>query len=138
EIQHLSEERERRNLELQKVNADLDAFAHTVSHDLRAPLQNIGGIINFMEDSLNKGDRQDATSLLPMMREQTAKMDKMITGILVYSLAGHHSLSCHIVPVRTVLQKMLESLYIPATYHVTIHEDLPTLYTQEIYLYQIF
>ncbi|SIR22707.1 ATP-binding protein [Pontibacter lucknowensis] len=138
EIQSLSEERERRNLELQQANADLDAFAHTVSHDLRAPLQNIGGIINFMENSLRNGNSEDAASLLPMLREQASKMDKLITGILAYSLAGHHSLHRQIVPLRSVLQKVLESLYVPATFKIIFPENLPTLYTQEIYLYQIF
>ena len=138
EIQTLSEERERRNMELQKVNADLDAFAHTVSHDLRAPLQNIGGIISFLEGSLQTGNTKDAASLLPMLQEQTIKMDKLITGILAYSLAGHHSLHRQIVPVRVVLQKVLESLFIPSSFKVILPEDLPTLYTQEIYFYQIF
>ncbi|SIT85855.1 sensor histidine kinase [Pontibacter indicus] len=138
EIQTLSEERERRNLELQKANADLDAFAHTVSHDLRSPLQNIGGILNFLENSLQNGNAEDAASLLPMLREQASKMDKLITGILAYSLAGHHSLHRQIVPVRAVLQKVLESLYIPAPFKIILPDDMPTLYTQEIYFYQIF
>ncbi|MBX0332600.1 sensor histidine kinase [Pontibacter sp. HSC-14F20] len=138
EIQSLSEERERRNMELQKVNADLDDFAHTVSHDLRAPLQNIGGIINFLENSLQNGNNEDATSLLPMLREQATKMDKLITGILAYSLAGHHSLHRQIVSIRTVLQKVVESLYVPAPFKIIFPDDMPTLYTQEIYLYQIF
>ncbi|PKV76310.1 ATP-binding protein [Pontibacter ramchanderi] len=138
EIQTLSEERERRNKELQKANEDLDAFAHTVSHDLRSPLQNIGGILNFLENSLHNGNTEDAASLLPMLREQTSKMDKLITGILAYSLAGHHSLHRQIVPVHDVLHKVLDSLYIPQSFKVTLPDDLPTLYTQEIYLYQIF
>ncbi len=138
EIKLLSEERERRNLELQKVNADLDAFAHTISHDLRSPLQNMGGLLNFLEDSIRKGNSDDASTLLPMLREQTAKMDKMITGILAYSLAGHHSLHRQIVPVASVLQKVLESLHIPASFRIQVSGDLPILYTQEIYLYQIF
>mgnify|MGYP005751583705 CR=1 FL=1 len=138
EIQLLSEERERKNLELQKVNADLDAFAHTVSHDLRAPLQNINGITNLLESCLKAENSGEAVSLLPMLREQAYKMDKMITGILAYSLAGHHSLHRQIVPVRQVLKKVLESLYIPSTIKVSLSQELPVLYTQEIYLYQIF
>jgi signal transduction histidine kinase len=138
EINILSGERERRNLELQKVNADLDAFAHTVSHDLRAPLQNMGGIINLLENSIHTGNSEDVAHLMPLLREQTYKMDKMITGILAYSLAGHHSINREIVAVDAVLRKVLESLYIPATYRVSIAEGLPMLYTQEIYLYQIF
>lgn len=137
-IYTLSEERERRNLELQKVNADLDAFANTVSHDLRAPLQNMSGIINLLENSLHTGNNEDVAYLLPLLREQTYKMDKMITGILAYSLAGHHSIQRVIVPVESVLQKVLESLYIPATFKISVPDNLPVLYTQEIYLYQIF
>ncbi|MBD1398663.1 sensor histidine kinase [Pontibacter sp. JH31] len=138
EIQLLSEEKERKNLELQKVNDDLDAFAHTVSHDLRAPLQNINGIVNLFESCLKAANPEEAASLLPMLREQAYKMDKMITGILAYSLAGHHSLHRQIVSVRQVLHKVMESLHVPASVRVTFSEELPVLYTQEIYLYQIF
>jgi signal transduction histidine kinase len=138
EIQSLSEEREQKNTELQKVNADLDSFAHTVSHDLRAPLQNIGGITNLLESCLQAGNPEEVASLLPLLREQAYKMDKMITGILAYSLAGHHSLHRQIVPVDTVLHKVLESLQIPLSFKINIAEDMPVLYSQEIYLYQIF
>ncbi|WP_018478466.1 ATP-binding protein [Pontibacter roseus] len=138
EIQSLSEERERKNQLLQKVNADLDAFAHTVSHDLRAPLQNINGLANLIEARLEAKDEEDAISLLPMLREQANKMDRLITGILAYSLAGHHNLRKQLVDVRDTLHRVLESLSIPQGFEVSLPDELPMLYTQDIYLFQIF
>ncbi|MHC2992605.1 histidine kinase [Pontibacter sp. HJ8] len=138
EIKSLSEEQERKNLLLQKVNNDLDAFAHTVSHDLRAPLQNINGLTALLETCMLTDDREEAAIVLPMLREQAYKMERMIAGILAYSLAGHHNLRKQVIDVQAVLQNALESLFIPASFSITLPHELPMLYTQEIYLDQIF
>ena len=138
EIQLLSEERERKNLMLQRINADLDAFAHTVSHDLRAPLQNINGLTTVLEACLKADDPQEANQVFPLLREQTQKMDRLITGILTYSLAGHHNLRKQIVDLQVLLQKVVESLTVPPAFTIRLQPDLPVLYTQEIFLFQIF
>lgn len=138
EINHLLEERDRKNLQLQQINEDLDAFAHTVSHDLRSPLQNIDGLANALESCLENGDPAEARSLFPMLREQTHKMDRLITGVLAYSLAGHHNLRKQVVDVQALLQQVIASLYVPPTLRIQVQPGLPMLYTQEVYLYQIF
>ncbi|MBX9850888.1 MAG: PAS domain S-box protein [Cytophagaceae bacterium] len=44
-------ELENKNKELLKINADLDNFIYTASHDLKAPIANLEGLINsFFED----------------------------------------------------------------------------------------
>jgi signal transduction histidine kinase len=138
EINDLLEERDRKNLLLQQINEDLDAFAHTVSHDLRAPLQNIDGLTNALESCLDNENLEETQLLFPMLREQTHKMDRLITGVLAYSLAGHHNLRKQVVDVQALLQQVISSLYVPPAFRIQVQPDLPMLYTQEVYLYQIF
>ncbi|CAN5858062.1 hypothetical protein BH24BAC1_BH24BAC1_01210 [soil metagenome] len=138
EIKDLLEERDRKNLLLQQINEDLDAFAHTVSHDLRSPLQNIDGLTNALESCLETGNPEEAHSLFPMLRGQSAKMNRLITGILAYSLAGHHNLRKQVVDVQALLQQVIASLYVPPAFRIQVQPTLPMLYTQEVYLYQIF
>jgi PAS domain S-box-containing protein len=47
------------NLELKKVNADLDNFIYTASHDLKAPVLNIEGLVYVLNSLLNKKGGQD-------------------------------------------------------------------------------
>ncbi|WP_439881976.1 ATP-binding protein [Pontibacter sp. MBLB2868] len=137
EISKLLEERDNKNRLLQKINDNLDAFAHTVSHDLRSPLQNIDGLTAALESSIEKNQLSDTEILLPMLREQTDKMDRLITGILAYSLAGHHNIQRRFVEMPVLLQQVISSLKIPATFTIEVQSDLPNLYTQEIYMQQV-
>lgn len=41
-----------RNLELTRINQELDNFVYTASHDLKAPISNISGLINVLETEL--------------------------------------------------------------------------------------
>ncbi|MDX5437026.1 MAG: sensor histidine kinase, partial [Pontibacter sp.] len=138
EINQLLKDRNEKNRLLQDANESLDAFAHTVSHDLRAPLQNINGITTALEACMEAGQLNEAQHVFPMLRQQTHKMDRLITGILAYSLAGHHNIQKKVVDVQTLLHQVTSSLNVPASFKVDVAPDLPVLYTQEIYLYQVF
>lgn len=138
EVNTLLEDREKRNSQLQRVNKNLDAFAHTVSHDLRAPLQNINGIATVLEACLGARQIEEAQHVFPMLRQQTQKMDRLITGILTYSLAGRHSIQKNVVDLYTLLHQVVSSLNVPVGFNIHIQEKLPVLYTEEIYLFQTF
>ncbi|WP_347156502.1 sensor histidine kinase [Pontibacter chitinilyticus] len=138
EISHLLEEREKKNDLLQRINADLDAFAHTVSHDLRAPLQNINGLATALEACLKAEQLTEAQHVFPMLRQQTYKMDRLITSILAYSLAGHSNIPKQVIDLQILLYHVVSSLTVPATFRIVIAPKMPVLYTQEIYLFQVF
>jgi PAS domain S-box-containing protein len=53
-----------KNAELQRINADLDNFIYTASHDLRAPIANLESILTMLRKRLK--DRLDATEA-PLM-----------------------------------------------------------------------
>ena len=58
-----------RTAELQKLNAELDSFAYTVSHDLKSPLRTIDGFTRLIEEQM--GERLNADE-----REMSAKKPK--------------------------------------------------------------
>ncbi|GHA80926.1 sensor histidine kinase [Pontibacter akesuensis] len=43
---------EHKNMQLQRINLDLDTFIYTASHDLRSPILNIEGLMDILKDEL--------------------------------------------------------------------------------------
>ncbi len=72
----------RQNQELAKINAELDRFVYSTSHDLRAPLTSLLGLVNLMESESLSGD---AREYLRMMRTSIGRMDAFISEITDYS-----------------------------------------------------
>ncbi|GAB3816491.1 hypothetical protein GCM10028895_11740 [Pontibacter rugosus] len=52
DLRKTQEELQDTNLHLRKVNADLDTFVYTASHDLKAPVANIEGLVLLLEDQI--------------------------------------------------------------------------------------
>ncbi len=76
------------NARLEMVNKDLEFFAYSVSHDLRAPLRAIEGFSGILVEDY--GDKFDAAGkhVINVIRQSTAKMSRMIDDILAFSRAG--------------------------------------------------
>jgi PAS domain S-box-containing protein len=72
----------RQNHELAKINAELDRFVYSTSHDLRAPLTSLLGLVNLME---GEPLSNDAREYLRMMRTSIGRMDAFIGEITDYS-----------------------------------------------------
>lgn len=73
------------NLELTKINQELDRFVYSASHDLRAPLKSVLGLVKLsMEDcEIQKFDQFG--EYLQMMEKSILKLDLTIKDIINYS-----------------------------------------------------
>lgn len=71
-----------KNEELQRLNAELDRFVYSVSHDLRAPLTSILGLVNVAK--MNSPDAKQA-AYLDMIARTASKLDELVLSITAYS-----------------------------------------------------
>ena len=104
-----------RTSQLEEANKELQAFAYSVSHDLKAPLRAINGFSQFIVEDYGSKLDEDGRRLLGLIRSNTQKMDQLITDILSLSRVtrGEHRVSK--VDMTKMAISMLNEVVSPET-----------------------
>ena len=76
---------EEQNNELIKINEELDKFVYRASHDLRAPLKSIIGLVNLANIDLNKSNFSLLQEYIHRIEGSVTKLDNTIAEIINYS-----------------------------------------------------
>jgi len=71
---------DKRNQELSRINNDLDNFIYTASHDLKAPIINIEGLINIVK-STEAYSNSDTKEVIDMMVRSVERFKKTISEL---------------------------------------------------------
>ena len=98
---------EQQNKQLVKTNNELDHFVYSTSHDLRAPLTSIMGLIDLLEtETLNS----NATDLLKLMKRCLSKSDDTIKEIIDYSRNSRFEIRKEIIDAEILIDDIFESI----------------------------
>jgi signal transduction histidine kinase/ligand-binding sensor domain-containing protein len=98
---------ERRNRELKKVNIELDKFVYSASHDLRAPLSSVLGLVNVAR--MDHTAEQKVT-YLDMMEKSIKKLDSFIKDIIDYSRNARVEVSSEEIHFEALIREVLSDL----------------------------
>ena len=110
EVKKLNEELENNVVQLEAANKELEAFAYSVSHDLRAPLRAIDGFSQIiLEDYLDKLD-DEGRRVLNVIRGNTKKMGQLIDDLLVFSRLGRQELRASGIDMGKLAKAVSEEL----------------------------
>lgn len=82
ELQNQAKLLEEKSLELERSNRDLESFAYTVSHDLRAPLRHIFGFCNLLRSAGKNAGDEEKRGYLERINDSTIRMGKLIDDLL--------------------------------------------------------
>jgi light-regulated signal transduction histidine kinase (bacteriophytochrome) len=77
-----------RTAELQFLNKELEAFAYTVSHDLRAPIRHIAGFTELLQTHAEPVLDEKGRHLVSMVLGSASRMGDLIDDLLAYSRIG--------------------------------------------------
>jgi len=106
QVNHYSEKRIlAKNAELEKANAELDRFVYSASHDLRAPLSSLLGLIE-----VARVDPREAMKYLKMMKGRIHDMDAFIREIITYSRNSRMEVQFHEVHLKKIIDEVTDEL----------------------------
>jgi len=95
------------NKELTSVNKDLEAFAYSVSHDLRAPLRNIDGFSKIVLEEYGEKLEGIGEHYLNRVRNGAIKMSQLIDDMLSFSRAGRIELRLGQIGMNRLINNVL-------------------------------
>jgi len=88
EMQNLNQELARRSTALEATNKELEAFAYSISHDLRAPLRHMAGYTELLQKKATPLLDEKNNHYLAMILEASKRMGSLIDDLLAFSRSG--------------------------------------------------
>ncbi|AFZ12130.1 multi-sensor signal transduction histidine kinase [Crinalium epipsammum PCC 9333] len=115
QLQRKAEELEQRVIErtaqLQDANAELEAFAYSVSHDLRAPLRAMQGFSQILlEDYADKIDSLGQEYAHRIVRN-AQRMENLIQDLLAYSRVSRTEIKLQSINLASIINNVLTHLH---------------------------
>jgi signal transduction histidine kinase len=106
------------NEELVKINKELDSFVYSVSHNLRAPLMSVLGLINLVQVE-NRKEQPNLNGYFDMMQQSVHKLDDTLKEILDYSRNARSELNIEAVDFQSMLEDSFERMkYMEGSEHI--------------------
>ncbi|WP_337325306.1 sensor histidine kinase [Chryseolinea sp. T2] len=129
------------NAELKKVNRDLEMFVHSTSHNLRAPLRSVLGLIYLSRQELAAGKLDNLDQYYGLMENSIHALDDTIKLILDYSRTKQLVEEVEEIDFERMFEEIfnnLEHINSPEaiTKEVTVHPGRP-FYCSRMKLYLI-
>ena len=147
ELKTLNDELEERvairTAQLESTNKDLESFAYSISHDLRAPLRSISGYSHILQDDFSENLDETGKIYLQHIRENASQMNTLIEEILTLSRTGQQGLNPRHLSsydLQVMLREILNGLVmIEHERNFEIHlNEMPECFADPILLKQVF
>ncbi|MBI3149707.1 MAG: PAS domain S-box protein [Betaproteobacteria bacterium] len=115
EIRRLNTDLERRvqerTAELLAANRELESFAYSISHDLRAPLRSIDGFSHLLAEEYATKLDSTGQGYLDRVRRAAQRMGKLIDDILELSRVTRQSMHRNRVDLSRLAREVLDELF---------------------------
>jgi light-regulated signal transduction histidine kinase (bacteriophytochrome) len=110
EIRKLNEELGKRTTDLETSNKELEAFAYSVSHDLRAPLRHMVGYTELLQKNTSTMLDEKSLRYMKTILDSAKKMGALIDDLLAFSRIGRAETRQRPVNLEELVKEVLQDL----------------------------
>ena len=96
--------------QLEASNRELEAFAYSVSHDLRAPLRAIDGFSQALLEDYGETLNEEAQDYFERIRKNVTRMGTLIDDLLSLSRVSRYEISLTTVNLSALAQELMDEL----------------------------
>lgn len=130
------------NTELSEANKELELFSYGLSHDLKAPIRGIEGLLDIiLEEHVENIDPQ-GLNYLERIAKLSKKLELLIEDILAYSRMSHsRNLKLEDIDTEELLEEVMEFISAKAQYplaRILLQEGLPRIFGDRKMLVQVW
>ena len=109
-IRKLNDDLEKRTAELQAINKELEAFAYSISHDLRAPLRHMVGFAELLQKIASSILDEKSRRYMTMILESAKRMGDLIDDLLAFSKIGRAETRKTMVSLEQLVKEALSEV----------------------------
>lgn len=110
EYQSLNQELAKRSAQLEASNKELEAFAYSISHDLRAPLRHMAGYTELLQKKAASILDEKSNRYILMVLDSAKRMGNLIDDLLAFSRIGRAETQKSLVSFPQLVKEALSDL----------------------------
>jgi PAS domain S-box-containing protein len=110
DIRGLNRELASRSTELEAKNKELEAFAYSISHDLRAPLRHMSGYADLLQKKAAAVLDEKSQRYMLMIQESAKRMGDLIDDLLAFSRIGRTETQKTLVNLEQLVKEALSEV----------------------------
>jgi len=104
------DELKKKNKELKKINQEMDSFVYSTSHDLKAPLKSLLGLIRLAQMEFRDNTLKSFDEYSHLMEKSIMKLDDTIQKILVHTANSRSEIELEQVEIKEIIEEIFDKL----------------------------
>ncbi len=128
-------------LQAEERNKDLNEFTYMLSHDLKAPILTIAGMLGILEEESTITSNPALAEPLAYIRKATKRLQELVSGVLELARISASERSLEPIALKDVIGEVLEDnrAQIQESHaKIATIEELPIVLGNKLQLYQVF
>jgi PAS domain S-box-containing protein len=129
-----------RTAQLLNTNKELESFAYTVSHDLRAPIRGINSFTNILLDEYTASLDDEGKRICNIIQDTSVKMGRLIDNLLEFSRIHRNSLKLKTIDMKHMVIEVFKEIISQEKSHRIdfVVEELDQIIADQVLIRQVW